>query len=277
MPAGPGTLRRHAGGKSFNGFGLVAAAILTAGLASIIVFKGDLRQARHAAPAQPTAAQVSVPGPLAKAPPPLSHSPAPVQPPSEQPSLGTPGSPVEAAAPAADSFSSPTPFFSSEEEAAVPRTAALQPYEKSSEPGMQPAQARPVLPAANRLIPRLQPGGQTAAVPRAAGALAALPAAGPCTNCKSAVSGTKTNATLQGGESYVQHEVSTVYTGVCEGKYVYEYTNLTANKTIGMKVVTSGGEVWTFTLKPGEKTALKSATEFSGGNAENIRLSEVMN
>ena len=273
MPAGPGTARRQAGEKSFGGFGLVAAAILTAGLASAIVFRGDLRQAKPAFTAQPPAVQVVIAKPRAKAPPAPA---AAAQPPSELPSFVTSGSPVETAAPAPDSFSSPQPFFSSEEEAAVPRTAALQPYDKSSEPAQQPAAARPVLPAANRLTPRLQPVGP-AGIPRAAGGLAAMPAAGPCTNCKSAVSGTKTNATLQGGETFVQHEVGTVYTGLCEGKYVYEYTNLTTNKTIVMRVVTSGGESWTFTLKPGEKTAIKSATEFSGGTAENIRLSEVMN
>ena len=277
MPAGPGTLRRQAGGKSSNNLALAAAAILAAGLAFGVVFKADLRHPAQAVPQQPAAVLVIAKETPAKAPSAPHTAALAVQPPAELPSLVTSGSPVETAAPAAGSFSSPLPFFNSEEDAVIPRTSALQPYENSQEPARQPASARPVLPAANRLTPRLQPVGPAGSVPRAAAGLAAMPASGPCTNCKSAVEGTKTDAALQRGESFVQYEVGTVYTGLCEGKYVYEYTNLTTNKTIGMKVVTGGGEVWTFTLKPGEKTALKSATEFSGGNYENIRLSEVMN
>ena len=106
---------------------------------------------------------------------------------------------------------------------------------------------------------------------------AAAAAPGPCVSCKGAVAGTKTNSGLQSGTSYVQHEIATTYGGVCDGKYVYDYTNLTSNKTIGMEVRTSGGESWTFTLKPGQKTSIKSSTEFTGGNYQNIRLSEVMN
>lgn len=279
MPAGPGTLRRTAGEKRSGVFGLAAAAVLTAGLAAAIVFRGDFRHAYHAAPVQPPAVQVVVKEPLAKAPlAPIRPAPvSPVRVPSELPSFQGMGGPVETVTPAPDNSSSPQPFFSSEESEVVPRTVALQPYENGAEPAQRPVSARAVLPAANRLTPRLQPGGQMAAVPRAAGGLAALPASGPCTTCDSAVAGTKTDAALQGGESFVQHEVSTLYTGLCEGKYVYEYANLTTNKTIGMKVLTSGGESWTFTLRPGEKTNIKSSTEFSGGNFENIRVSEVMN
>ena len=280
MPAGPGASRRTDGGNSTNWFGLAAAAILTAGLAAGIVFRGDLRQAKQAVQAQPPAMQVVVDQPLTKAPPvpPAAASVARVQPPSEPPSIGTPGSPVAEAASPSGGFSSPLPFFSSDEDEAVPSIPALQPYEDSAEPAQRSAAARPVLPAAIRLIPRLQPaGGQAAAITRAGYGLAAMPASGPCTTCKSAVLGTKTNSELQGGKNYIQHEISTVYTGVCEGKYVYEYANLTANKTIGMKVITSGGEAWTFTLRPGEKQSIKSSTEFGGGNFENIRISEVMN
>lgn len=277
MPAGPGTARRQAGANRYNGLVLAAAAILAAGLAGAIVFRGDLRHAGQALPAQPPAVQVVVKTP-SKAPPALPAPAARVQPPSELPSLVTSGNPVETASPAPGGLSSPMPFFNSEDEQVVPRVSALQPYGAAAEPGRQAVSARPVLPAANRLVPRLQPaGGRTAAVPRAGGGLAALPASGPCPTCDSAVPGTKTDATLQGGESFVQHEVSTVYTGLCDGKYVYEYANLTTNKTIGMKVLTSGGESWSFTLRPGEKTNIKSSTEFSGGNFENIRLSEVMN
>ena len=211
-------------------------------------------------------------------------------PPSGLPSFGTPESPVKTVAPAeppssplpgslptetvtpAPGSSSPMPFFSSEESGVVPKVTALQPYQ-GPEDAQRAAPASTVLPAANRLIPRLQPGGRTAAVPRAGG----LPSSGPCTTCKTAVSGTKTKAALQGGESFIQNEISTTYTGVCEGQYVYEYANLTSNKTIGMKVITSGGEAWTFTLKPGQKTSIKSSTEFISGTYENIRLSEVMN
>ena len=70
MPAGPGSARRRAGEKSAGRFGLAAAAILTAGLAAAMVFKGDFRQAQQAAPPAPTAVEVGVEGPLATAPPP---------------------------------------------------------------------------------------------------------------------------------------------------------------------------------------------------------------
>jgi hypothetical protein len=276
MPAGPGTARRQAGEKSSNAFGLAAAAILTAGLAAGIVFRGDLRRVKHDVPAQPPAVQVIVKAPLAKAPPAAAPA-ARVEPPSELPSLVTSGSPVETAAPAPGSFSSPQPFFSSEEDPAVPKIAALQPYNNGAEPARQPGAARPVLPAANRLTPRLQPsGGQYAAYP--AGAAAAAPVSrGVCTSCKNAVSGTKTTSALQGGETYAQHEIGVNYGGVCDGKYLYDYTNLTSNMTIGMKIVTSGGEAWTFTLKPGEKTSIKSSTEFTSGTFESYRTSEVIN
>ncbi|PIU19382.1 MAG: hypothetical protein COT18_07805 [Elusimicrobia bacterium CG08_land_8_20_14_0_20_59_10] len=72
MPAGPGSARRRAGEKSAGRFGLVAAAILTAGLAAAMVFKGDFRQAQQAAPPAPTAVEVGVEGPLATAPPPAA-------------------------------------------------------------------------------------------------------------------------------------------------------------------------------------------------------------
>ncbi len=279
MPAGPGTSRRPAGEKSANIFGLAAAAILTAGLAAGIVFKGDLRPMKRAVAALPPAAQGIVKEPLSKAPP-APAAPArvaPAQPPSELPTPGTPGSPVETVAPAPDSFSSPLPFFNSEEDAVIPKTSALQPYNNGSEPAKQPVLARPVLPAANRLVPRLLPaGGQYAASP--AGATATTPVSrGVCTSCKNAVSGTKTSSTLQGGQSYVQHEIDVNYGGVCDGKYIYDYTNLTSNMTIGMKIVTSGGEAWVFTLKPGEKTSIKSSTEFIGDTFESYRTSEVIN
>ncbi|MCX5793569.1 MAG: hypothetical protein NTY45_15320 [Elusimicrobia bacterium] len=279
MPAGPGSGRRPAGEKSGSRIGLAAAAaILTAGLAAALVFKGEPRQAQQAAqqaaPEPPAAVQVVVPEPLSKAPP-------------EPASFVLPGSlPAEAVKPAPDSFSSPLPFFSSGDSAAVPKVSALQPLQpaRDLEPAQRTAAARTVLPAAGRLTPRLQPaaGGQAgvargfAGIPRG---LAAAAAAGqPCTACdKGAVTGARTRATLQGGEGKMQREISTVYAGVCEGKYVYEYTNLTSNKTIGMKVVTSGGETWTFTLRPGEKTSLKSSTEFNSGTFETYRLSEVMN
>ena len=276
MPAGP-DFRRAGGGKSFNGFGLAAAAILTAGLAVGIVFRGDLHRAAPPDAAQPPAVQVVVKSPVSKAQP-AAPAAAPVQrvqPPLELPSLMTSGSPVETAAPAANTSSSPMPFFSADDAEVIPKTQALQPY--GQEPANQSAAARPVLPAAERLTPRLQPvGGQAAGIPRAAG-LAALPAAGPCTNCEGAVEGSRTNDTLQGGESFVQHEVGTSYKGICDGKYLYEYFNRTTNKTIGMRVVTSGGEAWSFTLRPGEKTSIKSSTEFVGNTFENIRVSEVMN
>ncbi len=280
MPAGPGSPRRAGAEKSFNGFGLVAAAILTAGLAGAIVFRGDIRNAAPPSAAQPPAVQVVVTEP-SKAPP-VALAPAPVAPiqlPSELSSLGAPGSPVETIAQTPHSLSSPMPFFSSDEAEVIPKTSALQPYENSRKPAQQPASARPVLPAADQLTPRLQPRGiRPVWTPRANAGLAALPAAGPCTiNCAGAASGSKTNAALQGGESFVQHEVSTVFMGLCEGKYIYEYSNLTVNKTIGMKVVTSGGEAWTFTLKPGDKTSIKSSTEFVGNSFENYRISEVMN
>jgi len=276
MPAGPGTSRRSAGEKSSSNFGLVAAAILTAGLASAIVFKGDLRHTKPAVPALPPAAHALVKEPLSKAPP-APAAPArvtPAQLPSELPTAGTPGTPVETAAPAPDSFSSPLPFFSSEEDAAIPKASALQPYDNGAEPARQPASASPVLPAAARLIPRMQPGGGQAA----ASPVGTTPVSrGVCTSCKSAVSGTKTSSTLQGGPSYVQHEIGVNYVGVCDGKYVYDYTNLTSNMTIGMKIVTSGGEAWTFTLKPGEKTSIKSSTEFVGNTFESYRTSQVIN
>jgi hypothetical protein len=116
-------------------------------------------------------------------------------------------------------------------------------------------------------------GGPTAAA--SPGAVIAAPA--NCTSCKNAVSGTRTNAALQGGETFMQNDISTVYVGVCEGKYVYDYQNITSNKTIGMEVRTSSGESWTFTLKPGQKTSLKSSTQFTDGNYETYRISEVLN
>ena len=133
-----------------------------------------------------------------------------------------------------------------------------------------------MLPAANRLIPRLQPN-RTNAFPRAGGGPAAAAAAVPCASCKGAVSGTKTSTSLQSGPSYTQNEITTTYAGVCDGKYVNDYANVTTNKTIGMEVRTSGGESWTFTLKPGQKTSIKSSTEFTSGTYENLRASEVMN
>ena len=280
MPAGPGTRRRTAGEKSASSSGLAAAAILTAGLAAAMVFRGDFRQAAQPAAAQPPAVQVIVKAPLPKAP--AAAIPqvpvTPVQPPSELPSVGTPGSPVETAATAPAGLSSPLPFFSSDEEDSVPKVTALQPY--GAEPAHPAVSARPVLPAADRLVPRLQPapGGRSAALSGAGGARGlTVDASGVCTTCKNAVSGVKTSSPLQRGESYIQHEISTVYMGVCEGKYVYDYTNLTSNMTIGMKVLTSGGESWTFTLKPGEKTSLKSSTEFNPGTYETYRVSEVIN
>ena len=277
MPAGPDTARRQAGGKSSNTFGLAAAAILTAGLAGAIVFRGDLRHVKPAVPSQPPAVQVVFARPQPKAAAPASAPVSRVQPPSELPSLVTSGSPVETAAPAPDNFSSPQPFFNSEEEPAVPKMAALQPYNNGARPAQQPGAARPVLPAANRLTPRLQPsGGQYAAYPADATATAPV-SRGVCTSCKSAVSGTKTSSTLQGGTTYEQHEIGVKYGGVCEGKYLYDYANLTSNMTIGMKIVTSGGEAWSFTLKPGEKTSIKSSTEFTSGTFESYRTSEVIN
>ncbi len=273
MPAGPGTSRRPAGERSSNIFGLVLAAVLAAGLASGIVFKGDVSRAKQAAPAQTNKVQVISKEALAEAAPvSLSREPVnPVLPPSELATLETPGSPVETTAPAPRSIPSPLPFFNSEEAAVVPKTAALQPYNNSSEPAQNPASAGPVLPAASRLAPRLRPMGGPA------GALAAPVSPGACTSCAGAVAGVKTSAALQGGEGFIQHEISTTYAGLCEGKHIYDYVNLTSNKTIGMKVVTSAGEAWTFTLKPGEKTSLKSSTEFTGGNFESYRLSEVIN
>lgn len=279
MPAGPGSRPRQAGEKSDNRFGLVAAAILTAGLAAAIVFKGDFRQAQPAVPARQEAVQADAETPPVKAPPPL---PSPERLPSEMPTDGTPESPVETITPAPNTHLNALPFFSSEDEQVVPKTSALQPYNTSPQPAQRTVSAGNILPAAGRLIPRLQPvaGGQAAPVNGPAGyskGLAAAAAPGPCASCKGAVSGTKTNSSLQGGTSYVQHEVATTYGGVCDGKYLYDYTNLTSNKTIGMEVRTSGGESWTFTLKPGQKTSIKSSTEFTSGSYENIRLSEVMN
>ncbi|OGS13151.1 MAG: hypothetical protein A2234_02335 [Elusimicrobia bacterium RIFOXYA2_FULL_58_8] len=282
MPAGPGSGPRQTGTKSASRFGLIAAAILTAGLASAIVFRGDSRQAQQPPSEVTTVAQTSVENSLSKAPP----TTPPAQPPSELPSFGQPGSlPTDPAKPEPDSFSSPLPFFSSDESEALPKISALQPYD-NPEPAQRPATAATILPAANSLTPRLQPSsGQTGPVNRAAGGrsglrgLTAAAAPVPCTiNCKGAVSGTKTRAnTLQGGKSFAQQEISTVYTGICEGKHVYDYTNRTPNKTIGIKVVTSGGETWSFTLPPGGKTSIKSSTEFTGGTFETYRTSEVMN
>ena len=272
MPAGPGSRPRQAGERSANRFGLVAAAILTAGLAAAIVFRGDFRQAQQAAPAQQETVQAAAGTPLAKAPPPL---PSPAQFPSEMPTDGTPGSPVETIAPAPNSYSNALPFFSSEDEQVIPKTSALQPYNTSPPPAQRTAAVGNVLPAAGRLTPRLQPvtgvqGGFSKVLTAAAAPV-------PCTNCKGAVAGTKTNASLLGGKTYVQFDVATTYGGVCDGKYVYDYANLTTNKTIGIEVRTSGGESWTFTLKPGQKTSLKSSTEFTDGSYQNIRLSEVIN
>lgn len=272
MPAGPGSRPRQAGEKSANRFGLVAAAILTAGLAAAIVFRGDFRQAQQAAPAQQEAVQTATQTPLAKAPPPL---PSPARFPAELPTDGTPGSPVEIVTPAPSSHLNALPFFSSEDEQVVPRTADLQPYNTSPQPAQRTVSAGNVLPAAGRLTPRLQP--VTAGQGGFSKVIAAAAAPGPCTDCKGAVAGTKTNSSLQSGTSYVQHEIATTYGGVCDGKYLYDYTNLTPNKTIGMEVRTSGGESWTFTLKPGQKMSIKSSTEFTGSNYQNIRLSEVMN
>lgn len=271
MPAGPGSRPRQAGEKSANRFGLVAAAILTAGLAAAIVFKGDFRQPQQAAPAQTESVQAVAETPLAKAPPPL---PSPERPLYETPTDGTPGGPVETIAPAPNANLNSLPFFSSEDEQVVPKTSALQPYNTSPQPGQRSVPAGNVLPAAGRLIPRLQP--VTGAQDFSKGLVPAA-APGPCVSCKGAVAGTKTSASLQSGTSYVQHEIATTYGGVCDGKYVYDYKNITSNKTIGMEVRTSGGESWNFTLKPGQKTSIKSSTEFTGGNYQNIRLSEVMN
>ncbi len=272
MPAGPGSGRGRAGEKSVSRLGLAALAIFSAGLAVVIVFKGDFRKAQPAAPEVTAAVQVSVEAPRPKAPSVPSLS---VAPPSEAPSLGTPGSPVETITPA-PGFSSPLPFFNSEENEGVPKVSALQPYNNSPVPSQRSATSGTVLPAAGQLTPRLQPaaGGQ-AGLSRG---LTAAASPGPCPSCEGAVPGTKTRANaLQGGKTYQQDEISTTYMGLCEGKHVYDYVNLTTNMTIGMKVVTTGGEAWTFTLKPGQKTSLKSSTEFTSGTFEAYRISEVMN
>jgi len=279
MPAGPGSARHSSGEKSSHRLGLLAAAILTAGLASAIVFRGDFRQAQQAA-LPPPAVEVSVQAPLAKAPPPL---PAPaavarVQPPSELPSFITSGSPAEETArPAPNSYSSPLPFFSSEEEQVVPKVTNLQPYGAAPAGSPQAGAARPVLPAANRLTPRLQPsrGGGLAGFSR--GPASAGAAAVPCASCPKAAPGSRTDGSLQGGRSYVQNEVTLSYAGPCDGKFAYDYKNVTSNLTIGMEVRTTGGESWTFTLRPGQTKSIKSATQFAPGTYESLRISEVMN
>lgn len=282
MPAGPGSARHDSGEKSAHRLGLVAAVILTAGLASAVVFRGDFRQAQQAALPPQTAVEVSVAGPTAKAPPRLPE-PAAVpdfQPPSELPSFGTPGSlPSETARPAPNSHPSPLPFFSSHEEDAVPKVTDLQPYGTAPESSPQAGAASPVLPASNRLIPRLQPyrGGGLPGISRGPAAAAATAAAVPCTSCKNAVPGSRTDGTLQGGKSYVQHEITMSYAGVCDGKHAYDYKNVTSNMTIGMKVRTTAGESWTFTLGPGQTMSIKSSAQFTPGTYESIRVSEVMN
>lgn len=274
MPAGPGRPEGKAGGNNLNRFGLVAAAILTAGLAGAIVFKGDLRPAQHSAlqAAAPAAPVTQVQAPVAR-----HMVKAPAEPPLF-PELGE-SAPIGINTPAPEGFSAPQPFFNSGETESIPRISQLQPY--NTEPAaQQPAANRNVLPAAAQLTPRLLPGGgNTAAAPASAlkGVASAVP--GYCPACHAgAIQATKTRANaLQSGEGKAQNEIATRYLGTCEGKYVYEYTNETSNMTIGMKILTGGGETWTFTLKPGEKTSLKSSTQFTPGTYDSYRLSEVIN
>jgi len=273
MPAGPDSAQR-ATGETRNRLGLAAAAILTAGLAAAIVFKGDLRPAQHMAPpAEPPATPiVQVQAPVAR-----PAIKAPAEPP-QFPELGE-SAPAAMEKPALDGFSGPQPFFNSSEAETIPKIAQLQPFNTEA-PAQAPSANKTVLPAAAQLTPRLLPGGgNSATTPAEAlkGVTSTVP--GYCPACHAgAILGTKTRANaLQAGEGKAQNEIATRYLGTCEGKYVYEYTNETSNMTIGMKILTGGGEVWTFTLKPGEKTSLKSSTQFTPGTYDSYRISEVIN
>ncbi|OGR93881.1 MAG: hypothetical protein A2016_01705 [Elusimicrobia bacterium GWF2_62_30] len=229
MLAPKSDMRHSAGLLPRNLAGLAAAAVLTAGLAAALVFRGNVN-----------------PGPPA---------------PQPQQTQAAEMAPAPAAAPA-DNTLPAVPVVRTIGAQAVDRKQIERMVAELNNRAMDAIKKA----APNAKFTSVPSGWPAGATPNMA-ALAPVDCPG-CADGLDGAKGqanTLPTGTYFIDAKYDRTGIKQNFMGLCDGKYMYEIKNPAA-KARQISIITQQGETWNFRLGPGKSNTVKSSTEFIGGS-----------